>query len=444
MASTALVPEAGRMHGEHRLDLRSFSKALAQLYWSGEATLCCDLRGEGARLVGDLRRQGCLYTLVDARSSAVVGEVPGGCSDCHLVLRLARTPRIYYYREWSRLMWRIASLHLLQLMICLAERGQALHGPVPTQLLSDWASPDIRPGSIAPIASSLIRGAIDHNSRFIPKPLTLAACDKTVLARRFPRDSNHAVELCSWKLKAPDDLYIAELDNIAPREFLRRRLQEVQALIMSEEKSIWSQCETNLPFERRGASHHKQYGAQEAFQELHPRPVLDFANRARYAHLAALEGRTLSPTTVDELWANRMYSTVHKKGSRALPLFLNSTHPAPRLGVANLRFPHATEGLKSNRVLALDIMHYLAFGTHHWIMDIFVVTFASFIREALLLEFVPLNSPGSVYSADRPEVCSWYTPQSVRIRSAACSRTSTDCQRLNTSRDDFHARNRPS
>jgi hypothetical protein len=415
MASTLAAPEIGTNHGERRFYARSFGNPLAQLYWREDETLCCGLRGERAQLLGDLRRQGFLDSLVDKGLLAAVNEVPDRHPDYRLVLGLARTPRISYCHEWSTLMWRSACLHLLQLMMALAERGLTLRYPHPWHLLFDGPNPVyIHPGSIAPLDPATFRGAFDRISQFFLRPLTLAAGGKTALARRFLRDANRGVELCFGELRAAYDLNMAELESLAPAEFLSRRLQEVQDLVIPEEKSNWSEYQTDLPFKRCDTWHHKQYDVYGVLQELRPRLVLDLAcNLGWYARLAAIAGADVVAADVDEVCVDRMYTTVREDGSAVLPLVINVTDPAPGCGVANAWFPPATERLKSDLVLALAIMHHLVFGTHRLVMSEIVAAFASFTRGALLLEFVPLNSPGCVYTAAaRPEACSWYTLES--------------------------------
>jgi hypothetical protein len=412
MASRALiVHKLDKTEAERRFYARSFGNPVAQLFWEQE-TLCCGVRGERARLLGDLRRQGFLNSLEDKGFLAASDEVSSGHPEYRLVLRLVRTPRISYCHEWSTLMWRTACLHLLRLMIILAERGLTLRYPHPWHLLFDGPTPVyVHPGSIVPLDPVTFRGAFDRISQFFLRPLALAAEGETALARRFLRDANRGVELCFGALKTAYGLHIADLENLAPIKFLNGRLQEMQDLIIPEEKSQWSQYQADLPFKRSDAWHQKQYRVHEILQEVRPRLVLDLAsNLGWYARLAAIEGADVVAVDVDEVCVNRMYSTVREEHSRVLPLVLNVTDPAPGFGVANAWFPPVTERLKSDLVLALAIMHHLVFGTHRLIMSEVAAAFASFTRGALLLEFIPLNSPGCVYSAaDRPEAQSWYT-----------------------------------
>jgi hypothetical protein len=413
MASEALAtrkPE--KLQTERRFYARSFGNPSAQLYWNEDNTLCCGLRDERAKLLRELRRKGLFDSLVKQGYLAPFEAVSGTEPDYSLVLRLARTPRISYCHEWSTAMWRDASLHLLNLLMALAGHGLTLRYPHPWHLLFDGPSPVyIHPGSIVPLDPVTFRGAFDRISQFLLRPLTLAATGETALARRFLRDANRGVELCFGRLKTAYELHIADLETLAPVEFLNRRLQEVQDLIIPEAKSQWSEYQADLPFERCDAWHQKQYGVHGVLQEVRPHLVLDLAcNLGWYARLAAIERADVVAVDVDEACVNRMYSTVREEHSGVLPLVLNVTDPSPGCGVANAWFPPATDRLKSDLVLALAIMHHLVFSTHRLVMSEIVAAFASFTRGSLLLEFIPLNSPGCVYSlADRPEAQSWYT-----------------------------------
>lgn len=412
MTSRALIVNAlDQKEDERRFYARSFGNPVAQLYWE-QGTLCCGLRGERAQLLADLRRQGLLDSLEDKGLLAASDEVLGRHPDYGLVLRLVRTPRLSYCHEWSTLMWRTACLHLLRLMSILAKGGLTLRYPHPWHLLFDGPTPVyVHPGSIVPLDPVVFRGAFDRISQFFLRPLVLASAGETALARRFLRDTNRGVELSLGGVKTAYDLHIRELENLSPVDFLDRRLLEVQELTIPKEHSQWSEYQSDLPLTRCDGWQQKQYGVHRILQELRPRHVLDLAsNLGWYARLAANQGAEVVAADVDEVCVNRLYSTVREEHSKVLPLVLNVTDPAPGLGVANAWFPPVTERLKSDLVLALAIMHHLVFGTHRLVMNELVAAFASFSRKALLIEFIPLNSPGCIYSAgNRPEAQSWYT-----------------------------------
>jgi hypothetical protein len=412
MASIALtthIPDTTQ--SDVRYYARSFGNPFAQLYWNEDETLCCGLRGERAELLRNLRRQGLLDSLAKQGYLAPF-DVVSGVPDYPLVFRLVRTPRISYCHEWSTAMWKDASLHLLKLLMALAEHGLTLRYPHPWHLLFDGPNPTyIHPGSIVPLEVSTFRGAFDRISRFLLRPLALASQRQTALARQLLRDANRGVDLSVGDLQSAHNLQTEELHRMTPTEFLSRRIQEVQAFLMPEGDSKWAEYQRELPFKASDGWHRKEHCVHAVLREIQPRRVLDLAcNLGWYARLAAVEGADVVAADIDELCVNRMYSTCRGEGSRVLPLVINVTDPAPGSGVANAWFPPATERLKSDLVLALAIMHHLVFGSHRLVMSEIVRAFASFTDHALLLEFVPLQSQGCVYSgAQRPEAIGWYT-----------------------------------
>lgn len=411
MASRALaVHRPDKLQAERRFYARSFGNPSAQLYWEQE-TLCCGLRGERAELVSDLSHQGFLDSLVKQGYLAPFDILQGVQRDYTLVLRLARTPRISYCHEWSTVMWRDASLHLLKLLMTLAEHRLTLRYPHPWHLLFDGPNPVyIHPGSIVPLDEATFRGAFDRISRFFLRPLFLASQRQTSLARQLLRDANRGVGFCFGDLQSAHDVQTTEVHQLTPTEFLSKRIREVHELLIPEQASKWADYQLDLPLKPCDSWHQKEYAVHGVLRELRPRRVLDLAcNVGWHARLAALEGADVVAADIDELCVNRMYSACRGEGSRVLPLVVNVTDPAPGSGVANAWFP-ATERLKSDLVLALAIMHHLVFGSHRLVMSEIVRAFASFTDRALLLEFVPLQSHGCVYSgAQRPDAIDWYT-----------------------------------
>jgi hypothetical protein len=397
MASSVLaIHRSGKPQAERRFYERSFGNPSAQLYRNEDNTLCCGVRDERANLLRELWRKSLFDSLVKQGYLAPFEAVSGTEPDYSLVLRLVRTPRISYCNEWSTLMWRAACLRLLPLTAILVERGLTLRYPHSWHLSFHGPKPAYaQPGSIVLLDPVTFRGAFDRVSQFFLRPLALAATCATGLAGRFLRRANLGVELCFGGLQAAYDLYIAELETLAPAEFLNRRLQEVQDLIIPGETPQWSGYQADLPFKRSDAWHQKQYGVHGVLQELGPRLVLDLAsNLGSCTRLAAIEG------VDDEVCVNRMYSIVREEHSGVLPLVVDVTDPAPGGGVANAWFPPAT---------ALAIVHHLLFGTHRLVMSEIVTAFASFARGARLLKLIPMNSPGRVYSeAHRTEAQSWY------------------------------------
>jgi hypothetical protein len=413
MASRALATlRPDEKQGERRYYARSFGNPSAQLFWNDDDTLCCGLRGDRAELLRNLRQQGLFDSLVKQRYLAPFDTISGVQSDYSLVFRLARTPRISYCHEWSTAMWKDASLHLLKLLMALAEDGLTLRYPHPWHLLFDGPNPTyIHPGSIVHLDVATFRGAFERISQFFLRPLALASQRQTPLARQLLRDANRGVDLSVGDLQSAHNLQTEELHRMTPTKFLSRRIQEVQDFLMPEGESKWAEYQRELPFKASDEWHQKEYSVHAVLREKQPRRVLDLAcNLGWYARLAALEGADVVAADVDELCVNRMYSTCREEGSRVLPLVINITDPAPGSGVASAWFPPATERLKSDLVLALAIMHHLVFGSHRLVMSEIVRAFASFTDRALLLEFVPLQSQGCVYSgAQRPDAIGWFT-----------------------------------
>lgn len=407
----ALSDHPHALADERRYYARSFGNPSAQLYWHADDALRCGLSAERAAFFRDPAQNSLLTLLVRQGYLAPFDAVSPTHTEYSLVLRLVKTPRVSYCYEWTTGMWRQACLHLLRLMTILAERHLTLRYPHPWHLLFDGAKPMyINPGSIAPLTEATFRGAFDRLSQFFIRPLLLAASGSVTLARRFLRDSRSGVDLHVGELQCIHNRHLAELSALEPVEFLRSREKEICALRVPEPFSRWTEYQRELPLKPCDAWHRKEFIVHSILRELRPKQVLDLAcNLGWYARLAAIEGAEVIATDIDETCANRMYSTIREEHSAVLPLVMDVTDPAPGYGVGNSWFPPATLRLQSDLVMAFAIVHHLVFGSHRLVMSEIVRALAPFARRFLLMEFVPLNSPGCVYcDKHRPDAVAWY------------------------------------
>ncbi len=132
--------------------------------------------------------------LIDERLLVDLSPVPQHMPGFDAVYRLADTPRITYWHEWSSKMQRAAALRLIALLQRLAQHKLTLRNPHPWNLLYDGRSfVYINPGSIVPLDAEIFGRSYEKVARFFVRPLLLIENGFAHTARRLTEDPREGV-----------------------------------------------------------------------------------------------------------------------------------------------------------------------------------------------------------------------------------------------------------
>jgi hypothetical protein len=139
---------------------------------------------------------------------------------------------------------------------------------------------------------------------------------------------------------------------------------------------------------------------------LQPASVLDFGSGdGRCAVLAASLGKTVVAVDRDEGASSRLYREAKRRGLPILPVTMDFCEPTPGSGICNQEFAPATERLRCDLVMALDLVRELVFERELQ-FDNIADGLASFSNRWALVEFVPADGR----AASRP----WYGLDGLR------------------------------
>lgn len=375
--------------------------------------LSCGVVGRHASLTKLLWEEGVLEGLSELRLLAAAEPVaPVADSGGQFTLRLRSPLRLSFCYEWCSEMWKAGALHLIDLLSALARLELTLLNPQPYYLLFDGPRPVyINPGSIGHLTPRAFRRAVRSLALSFLHPLALSQAGRTHLARRLLRSPSQGVEAEGFaELEGLTEKVTGWLETLTPADCLRALKDEAQGLRPADPDSYW----TDYYGDDASASpapgwSRKQHEVHRVLSELGPRSVLDMAcNVGRYARMAAA-GAEVVAVDFDETCMNRLYRRARSEQSAVLPLVMDATDPSPGLGVGNGWFPPAAERLQADLVLALAVSHHLVFAGMRLTFEQLVHALAPFARRWLLVEFVPFDSPGMIYSpADRAGTEDWY------------------------------------
>lgn len=407
----------------------TFGDPSARMFWDG-GRLCCGVVGARASLTGLLWEEGVIEGLAALGLLADTELVAGGegaagyDADYQLVLRLRRPRRVSYCYEWCSEMWKAAALHLIDLLGALAPLGLTLSNPQPYYLLFDGPRPAyVNPGSIAHLTPPAFRSAVETLSASFLRPLVLSRDGKTGLARRLLRGVSQGVAAGGFaELESLEEKVGAWAETLTPADCLLKLRGEVEGLRPADAESYWTDYygDDDSPTPAEGWSR-KQREVHRVLTELGPRSVLDMAcNVGRFARIAAAAGAEVVAVDFDETCVNRLYRRVGGEGPAVLPLVMDANDPTPAFGVGGGWFAPACERLRSDLALALAVSHHLVFSGMRLTFGELVRAFAPFAGRWLLVEFVPFDSPGMIYSpSDRAGASEWYNLDSFVAAFAA-------------------------
>jgi hypothetical protein len=391
----------------------TFASSVAHLFFE-DGDLCCGMMGDRAKLVAQLWNDGLISKLIDRCLLAPTKPCKVGYP---FALKLDSTPTVSFSYEWCGEMWKAAALCVIDLMVELAGNDLTLRFPNPWNVQFSGARPVyVNAGTIGVLNPEAFARAISRLVRCFLYPLHFCRKGQGRLARILLRDAIYGI--------CPDDfLELAELErkheayvsDSTPERMLALLREEVEEVVIPDPETAWSEYHRDWPLKPCDRWGHSLWAVHRVFKDLHPGSVLDLAgNMGWYARLAAVEGAEAISADIDETRVNRLYRRLRHENARVLPLVLDLNDPSPGYGVNNRWFPPATERLQSDLVLALAVTHHLVLAEFRLGFDQVVRSLASFTRRALLVEFVPFESDGSLYDTNpyyrdsRPDAVGWY------------------------------------
>ncbi|MET0646175.1 MAG: class I SAM-dependent methyltransferase [Pyrinomonadaceae bacterium] len=371
-----------------------------------------------------LWEEGLIEELAGLGLLAEVEPVAGVGAADEFTLGLRRSFRLSYCYEWCPEMWKAGALHVLRLLAVLADFELTLQSPRPANLLFEGPRPVyVNPASITHLTGQTFRRTLEELSEFFLYPVVLSLSGRSHLARRLLRGVGRGIsaedvpevggvagEVAAW------------VETLSPADCLRKLESEVEGMRIADAGSDWSDYySADAPLVPAEGWSDKQREVYRVLTELRPASVLDLAcNVGWYSRLAATAAADIVAVDFDETCVNRLYRRVRAEQGGVLPLMMDINDPSPGFGVGNGWLAPASERLGSDLVLALAVSHHLIFSGMRLNLGELARAFAPFVKRWLLIEFIPFDSRGMIYSAeDRPESAGWYNLESFASALAA-------------------------
>jgi hypothetical protein len=323
------------------------------------------------------------------------------------VYRLAKTPRIIYWYEWSPEMLRAAALHMMQLLKVLLDINLTLRNPHPWNLLYDGTRFQyVNPASIVPFETGEFLKAWDKVLKFLVRPVLLASQGKFTVCRSLLRDIQHGVpagfvDHPGWEPEG--------FERNGLHVWLSRTISEFEALSFPTTGTVWLGYHNCERFQSDASWIRKQTVLETLLRKEKPRSVLDLAaNAGHYARTVAMNGCEAIATDVDDSLVDQIFRKSQQARCAVSPAVLDFTNPAPALGVDYRWFPAATERMRSDLVLCYSVQHHLVFGRYRLDFDEVAQGVASFSNRATIVEYIPISQTGDGHWRDDAP---WYSLQ---------------------------------
>jgi hypothetical protein len=163
------------------------------------------------------------------------------------------------------------------------------------------------------------------------------------------------------------------------------------------------------------ALQHKQRLVEEMLDSARPDRVWDLgANTGLFSRLAATRGAMTVSFDLDPAAVDSNYRRIRAdEEQNLLPLVLDVTNPSPAIGWANAERMTLAERGPVDLVLALALIHHLAFGNNIPLSS--VAAFLGGLTTWLVIEFVPKDDPKvRMLLSTREDVFSEYTEDGFR------------------------------
>jgi hypothetical protein len=392
--------------------LRSFANAAGGMFWRDEQ-LCSGAAGRGGRLMRLLWEEGLIEDLRRLGLLPDFEPVDELGMQYDFALGLRRSLRVSYCYEWCSEMQKAGALYLVNLLRELASFQLTIDDLQPYHLLFDGPRPlYVNPACFAHLTEDNFARAITRLSDFWLHPLLLSLSGKSHLARRLLRGVNEGIKAADFpELEAFANDVKTWLEELPPAESLHKLQCVVESMAIVDAESEWSNYYSgNAPLAPEKSWSRKQHQVHRVLSEHEPRSVLDLAcNIGWYSRLAAATVRDIIAVDFDETCVNRLYRRVHASGEGVLSVLMDINDPSPGFGVNGAWLTSASERLQADFVLALAVSHHLVFSGRKLTLDEVARAFSPFVKRWLLIEWIPFESEGMIYSTyDRPESATWY------------------------------------
>jgi SAM-dependent methyltransferase len=389
---------------------RSFGDPMARLFWKDDR-LWMGIMPPYGRTFTRLANLAVMNELIQDKLMVGFERSAQSHPGFDVLYRLASTPRITYWHEWSPKMLRAAALRLIFILQKLAAHGLTLRNPHPWNILYDGLSfVYMNPGSIVQADAETFTRSYEKVARFFIRPLLLIESGKMHLAARLiedPRDGvlaedmeSHDGEWAEWSPKTA-------AEGISP--FLDRLAGEVSSLNCSADGGRWiDYFATDCDFSSGTSWSRKQQALEVLLKDTSIHSVLDLgANTGHYARVAAERGCEVIAADFDPALVDATFEETRKAGLPLYPVTMDFSHPVPARGVDGGWFPPATRRLESDLVLCFALCHHMVFGKYRLDFEQVARGVHSFCRRWALVEYV---ERGKIRPAEwRPEADGWYT-----------------------------------
>lgn len=412
----------------------SWTDPVGRLFWR-DGRLYRGIRPVCAELYRDLLDRGVIQDLVDRRLLIDTWAAEWTTPEFPLVLEHRVLPVVAFPSEWSAAQLKAAALMVLDLEAALRRQDLTLIDANPWNVLFDATRPVfVDFCCIAPVDQHTWHGRREI-VEFYLNPLLLFEGGSSRVARRMLFDPwvgvtdadldrlsgrkrplgerALAAAKAAVKRMAPQSMHasiksaarpLTHSDPLADIAALRQR---ISALPIAKRPSDWQGYYREnfpdfVPSDKWTAKHH---AVHKILTDIKPRTVLDIgANRGWYAQLAARNGACVIAADSDETAVNELYADAKAADLAILPVFMDVRFPEPAQGPGYAFFAPATERLKSDMVLALALVHHLAF-TWNLSFDHIVEGLGAFARQWLVVEFV---GPGDGVVKRWSQNYAWY------------------------------------
>jgi hypothetical protein len=415
---------------EHSLEFHqlSWNDSAGRLFWR-DGNLCRGIREQRASLYRDLFARRIIQGLVEKRLLIDSWPADFTTAEFPLVLQHRTLPVVSYVSEWCASQLQAAAVTILKLESALRTEGLTLLDINPWNVLFEGARPlFVDFGSITPLQNKALWEARNEFKRFYLNPLLLFRNGLARVARRLLCDPWIGIDdfdLIKMKMGGSRYVYrekVARLRKAAGRlvvpprfgrvlKYAARKVRQqvhvmnpfsdvpaeltalhqyVSGLSILGPKTTWGgYYARNFP--PLSPAHNwtaKHYAIADALEETRPKTLLDVgANRGWYSRLAAHRGVRVIAADSDETAVNELYRDIRDEDLPISSVFMDVRFPEPAQGPAYKFFPPATQRFSSEMVLALALVHHLAF-TWHLSFDQIVESLDAFSTKWLVVEFI--------------------------------------------------------
>ncbi len=344
-----------------------------------------------------------------------------------LVMKHRKIEFVSYCFEWPPEMLRDAAILTLEICHSLLEHQLTLQDAYPWNILFDGTKPifvDVT--SIRSIDPAFLWIPYQQFCSFFYNPLLLFSSDRSKIARSILFDYLNGISLKDVvsilpffsKLKSPgyftrvtlpyilSKLFLSESAENRLREtskklsvsirassrksFFNSLLKDIQKIRLESDSSHWTNyyAETNeLALKRK-----KEFFAR-VLSDTKPTTMTDLGcNTGEFSIMGAELGCRVVALELDESCVSRLYLEAKRRSLSIQPLYMNVLNPTPSFGWCERQFSSASERFKTDLVLALALIHHLAFTGGQTFPRI-IKTIKSFQKKFALIEFIDKFDP---------------------------------------------------